>query len=396
MSAITHPTSTRRYDLDWLRVLAILLVFVFHTGRFFDMLDWHVKNPQTFYAMDVWSTFLANWMMPLIFVISGASTFYALGSRRVARFVKDRTLRLLVPLIVGIFSHIILQVYLERITHYQFRGSLFEFLPHYFDGFYAFGGNFAWMGLHLWYLEILFVFSLLMLPLFVWLKNGAGARLLAGLAGWLARPGAIYLLALPVAALLIWINPASPLGTRSFGGWSLPIYLLFFFYGFLLPADPGLTESLRRCRWVSLALALALTLLAFYLMRDPGDPRFGSLRYVLEYGVFGLAPWFWIVTFLGLGAQYLNVKHPFLNYANEAVLPFYVLHQTVLLAVGFYIVQWPIPGALKFVLIGTISFAIVIALYEFLVRRSNLLRFLFGMKTRPPAVVPLQETVVSS
>src|SRR6187549_3429132 len=115
--------STRRYDLDWLRVLAILAVFVFHSGRFFDQGDWHVKNPTTYLGVQIWTTFLVNWIMPLIFVISGASTFYALGARGAGRFIKDRVLRLLVPLVVGIFTHVMVQVYLERVSHRQFNGS---------------------------------------------------------------------------------------------------------------------------------------------------------------------------------------------------------------------------------------------------------------------------------
>ena len=91
--------SQRRYDLDWLRVLVILVVFVFHTGRFFDTMDWHVKNPARYAVMDLWTGFLASWMMPIIFVISGASLFYALGKHLSGKFggaipfIKDKVLR---------------------------------------------------------------------------------------------------------------------------------------------------------------------------------------------------------------------------------------------------------------------------------------------------------------
>jgi len=131
-----------------------------------------------------------------------------LGSRGAGKFLKDRTARLLVPLVVGIFTHAALQVYLERITHGEFRGSFIKFLPHYFDGLYAFGGNFAWMGLHLWYLGVLFVFSLICLPLLFWLKRGSGVRLLHRLGGFLARTGVIYFLALPIVLLFtgVWIR----------------------------------------------------------------------------------------------------------------------------------------------------------------------------------------------
>ena len=154
------PQTTRRYELDWLRVLAILAVFVFHSSRFFDTGNWHVKNPTTYFGVQVWITFLANWLMPLIFCISGASLFYSAGSRSASRFVVDKVRRLLVPLIVGVFTHAMFQVYLERVTHYQFRGSFWDFIPHYFEGWYGFGGNFAWMGMHLWYLLVLFLYSL--------------------------------------------------------------------------------------------------------------------------------------------------------------------------------------------------------------------------------------------
>ena len=129
----------RRYDIDWLRVLAILFVFVYHSTRFFNLGDWHVKNPTTYFAVEVWNRFASSWLMPFVFVISGASLFYAVGKSGAGQFIKDKVLRLLVPLVVGVFTHCALQVYLERLTHGQFSGSFFEFLPHYFEGIYGFG-----------------------------------------------------------------------------------------------------------------------------------------------------------------------------------------------------------------------------------------------------------------
>ena len=128
--------SQRRYDLDWLRVFAIFMVFFYHTSRFFNLEDWSVKNPRTYLSVEIWNTFATNWMMPLIFVISGASLYYALEKGGTGKFIKDKVLRLLVPLLVVVFTHASLQVYLERLTHGQFSGSYFEFLPHYFEGVY--------------------------------------------------------------------------------------------------------------------------------------------------------------------------------------------------------------------------------------------------------------------
>ena len=250
-SSLTGSKPARRYDLDWLRMLAILAVFLYHSARFFDLEDWNVKNATTYFGVEVVKMFVALWGMPLIFVISGASTFYALRPHGAGKFVKDRALRLLVPLIAGIFTHVMVQVYVERVSHGQFSGTFFEFIPHYFNGLYGFGGNLAWMGLRLWYLEILFVFSVLLLPLFQWLKHGAGRRVLRGLAEFSAKPLAVYVLALPIIVLLSAIDPDSFIGLLEIGNWRLVIYIVFFGYGFVLTAHEDVSQMIKRQRWLS-------------------------------------------------------------------------------------------------------------------------------------------------
>lgn len=388
MDTPSSSLKTRRFELDWLRVLAILAIFFFHSARFFDPNEWHVKNPTTYPGLNLPAAVVLNWIMPLIFVISGASTYYALNKRSAGEFLKDRSLRLLVPLLVGVFTHSIWQVYLERVTNHQFYGSFIAFIPHYFEGLYGMGGNFAWMGLHLWYLELLFVFSVLFLPLFLWLRRGSGRRLLDWLGRTLAFPGGVYLLALPVMALLVTLNPSRFFGARVFGGWAIGPYAPLFIIGFLVVSNERLYDSVRRLRWLSLALAVALTgiMATFYVQR--GDPLFGTTYYSRLYAVYGLTSWCWILMIIGFAVQHLRFANPFLAYANEAVLPFYIMHQTVLLTVGYWVVRWQVPDLLKWATIAAVSLAICLALYEFLIRRHNLLRFLFGMKPLPPRSLP--------
>jgi len=162
-------TSKRRYELDWLRVWAILIVFIYHSTRFFNLGDWHVKNVNTFVWVEIWNVFATRWMMPLFFIISGASLFYAIGkSGGWWKFYADKFLRLMIPVLIASITHSVLQVYLERLTHGQFSGSFFSFLPEYFNGVY-FGidtpGNFAFHGMHLWYLFFLFLYGLICLKI---------------------------------------------------------------------------------------------------------------------------------------------------------------------------------------------------------------------------------------
>jgi peptidoglycan/LPS O-acetylase OafA/YrhL len=378
----TPQGTSRRYDLDWLRVLGVCVVFFYHLARVFDPFWWHIKNARLYPFAGLARLLVGEWMMPLLFLVSGAAVFYALRTRDARAFVTDRAARLLVPFGVGVFTHIALQVYLERLSFGQFAGSFPAFYPHYFDGIYGFGGNFAWMGLHLWFLPALFFYSVLFLPLFLWMKRGAGARVLNRLAAWLARPGAVYLLAVPVMALLVALDPATLPGNRDAGGWSLLIYPLFFLYGFILVSHPALEESIRRLRRVSLAAALLLSLGVTLAWLRNGEPGTSEPGFAFFAALYGLNAWCWLLVIWGFGTRRLNFTTPLLRYANDAILPFYVLHQTVMVAVAFFVVRWPIPDALKFIVIAAFSLAIILALYQLLIRPFNPMRVLFGLRPR--------------
>jgi hypothetical protein len=342
--------------------------------------------------VEVWNRFATAWLLPLIFVVSGASLFFAVGKggggiKAAGQFVKDKALRLLVPLVVCAFTHASLQVYLERLTHGEFSGSYFQYLPLYFFD------DFEWQGMHLWYLLWLFVFSVVLYPLMRWLR-GRGRGVLSKLGDLLALPGAVYALALPAILLAVLLDIEA---TEHNAGWTLIVYLWITLAGFLVVSHDGVRASIQRLRWLSLPAGLVLVGSSVFLLTLEKGPAFGTWRYALGWGVRALGSWCCVLAILGFGRKHLGFSTPFLKYANEAVLPFYILHQTVLLGVGYFVVQWAIPDLLKWAIILVISFPIIMILYEFLVRRFNVMRFLFGMKPVPkgPVAQP-QEAVPSS
>ena len=368
----------RRHDIDWLRVLAMLSIFLFHCARFFDYDDWHVKNNQLDPVMSVFVVFMAQWIMPLFFVLSGISVYYSLSHRTRGQFVRERFKRLAIPFLFGTFVVLIpLQVYIERVSHSQFAGSFIEFYPHYFDGFYAFGGNFAWMGLHLWYLEMLFIFSLITLPLFLYLRKEAMHGLISRAALFFRKPGAIFLLAIPLGIMELLVNlQPEGIGRRDFGGWSFAIYPIFFIYGYLIATDLKFKQTIESHRMIALLMG-AIVFTAGYFLVESGVSS--SSEYYFAF-LRAFNSWFWIIAILGFGSRYLSFDNRVLKYTNEAVLPFYILHQTVIVTIGFYIASWDASIAVKYLIISISSFVMIASLYDLAIRRVNWLRFLFGMR----------------
>lgn len=381
---MSSPPSARQFYLDWLRVLSIFLVFVYHSLRVFGREGFHINNAHSYGVIDNLGVVLTSVGMPLIFLVAGASAYFSLNKYPPGRYIKERASRLLVPFVAGLLTHIPVLVYLERVNHGAFSGSFIDFLPHYFDGFYGFGGNFAWMGLHLWFLMMLFLYTLVSLPILGAMRRG---RFLESAGDFLARPGAIYLLAAPMIILSVRLHPDT-FGIRTFGGWNIFIYLLLLLYGFILVAHAGLRGRIERDRWVSLVAALAMLAVGAVVWANGGLPDYGTARYPLFFTIQSFGAWCGLLAIWGFSIRHLNFGTLSLYLANEAVLPFYVLHQTVLIIVGYFVVQWAIPDLLKFALIFVASLAIILAAYWFLIRPFNAMRFLFGMRPRAADVQP--------
>jgi len=379
--------SNRRYELDWLRVLAILVVFLYHSTRFFNLGDWHVKNVNTYVWVDIWNIFATRWMMPLFFIISGASLFYAIGkSAEWRKFYVDKFLRLMIPLLIGSITHSALQVYLERSSHGQFSGSFFSFLPEYFNGVYlgiGMPGNFAFHGMHLWYLLFLFLYSLICYRLFIWLK-GSGREILNLITSLLTIPGLMYL-GFPVPLLIMKVLIPRAVMDVGNGGWGFLYYIWFLIAGFIIVSSNRLQQHIMNQRWISLLLGVGLS--SAYLFQ-----LFSQSRLVFPPGISDwiytlfsfFSAWCWLFAILGFSMKYLAFDRPLLRSANEVGMPFYILHQTVLLCIGYFVLTWAINDAAKWVIVFISSFIVIMTLYMLFIRKVAVLRFLFGMKTTRP------------
>lgn len=388
------------------------LIF-FHTARIFDPLDFYVKDQPPNLPLTLFVLFAGLWGMPLLFVVSGLGAWYSLRSRTATGFVRERLARLLVPFLVGLLVVVPPQVYYQLRFQNQDPGSYWQFLRDFFQ--VHLGLKFPWFvrpddppdlfePAHLWFLYFLLVYSLLLLPALLYLRGG-GRQLLERLASFCARPWAIFLLGLPVAVI------EAALGTEESGGWNRYAYIPFLLYGFLLAADPRFGEAIRRHARAALLIGapamVVLLGLGFYVSQVAGrDPAVAyDVWSVLWRFVKGIGAWAWIVAIMGAATSVVRRRprqsvpaaasqprpagpanggptrrDQVIRYANQAVLPVYVLHQTVIVVIGFYVVQWQVGALVKYVVISLASLAATLVLYDVAVRRTALTRLLFGMK----------------
>ncbi len=367
----------RRHDLDWLRVLVFGLLIFYHVGMFFVPWDFHIKNPVIYDWLVYPMWFLNQWRLPILFVISGMGTFYALQKRTGTLFALERIKRLGVPLLFGMLFIISPQVYFERLAKNQFTGNYFDFWPsEAFVGIYP-EGNFSWH--HLWFLPYLLIFSLLLIPIFLYLKNHPNNKFTFFIKNLVKSPIKLYALVIPLYLAEAFIEPYFPTTHALIDDWfNFVNCILLFFFGFVL-------ISVKDVFWVTVekyrSYFLIIGIFTFSIMLTITQLYEDSAtRHFTEAFFKVVNLWSWVLALFGYSAKYLNKKSNILSYCNEAVYPFYILHQTIMITIAYFLIEkdWSLMIKFSIMVLGT--FGISWIMYEFLIRRWSYIRPLFGLK----------------
>ena len=341
------PKSMRLHYLDWLRVLAILVVFLFHAVHPFDFGDWQVKNAEQSEILTIFIVLFGIWGMPYFFLVAGAASWFALQRRTASQYLRERVNRLLIPFILGTILFSPIELYLEWANKTQ-RGvvtiSFLEFLtgpirassllslisPRWFG-----------YGFHLWFLGFLFSFALITLPFFSWLKKGTGQRFVSRMARLCERRGGLLLFIIPLAIAQCLLTPLFP----EEHDWADFVFqMLFFALGFLLFADERFTRSIRR-DWrilLSVGTAIVLALVGMYLMDLPvmeWSETPGTVQFYVLQSLGSAISLCYSLTILFVGMRFLDFSNQWLRYGQEAALPFFVLHQPVIIVIASFVVQ---------------------------------------------------------
>ena len=364
-------SNSRRYDIDALRVIAFGLLILYHVCMFY-VADWgwHVKSTYQAEWLQWPMRFINQWRMPLLFIISGLAISFVIDRYTPGRLARRRLWRLALPLLFGMLVVVAPQHYYEALSKGIIEPGFGRFMIQYwtiydFPG-QAWGGeneiHFSWN--HLWYLLYILFYTLILILLVAAFPNAIG-----WLRANIARLRGFWLVAIPVAILMVYGTFVFPVfgsfnNTFFLDGYGHAVYGTLFLFGFLIGRDGGLWQEFARMRYVSAFGAVV----SFVLMN------------IADHQVFiFLNRWLWLLAAFGWGYRLLNRPMRWLPYATQAVYPWYILHQTITVVLGYNLAQYSLGPVVEpaLVLGGTILGCYI--LYEFVIRRVPFLHPLFGV-----------------
>jgi peptidoglycan/LPS O-acetylase OafA/YrhL len=357
-------TTLRRYDIDWLRVIAIGLLLIYHIGIGFQ--PWGVfiqfiQNDEPLNALWIPMSMLNIWRIPLLFFVSGMGVCFALRKRSWWQLMLERSKRILLPFIFGIIFVVPVHIFVWQMYYKQ--DLVYTVHP-----------------VHLWFLGNIFIYVILLSPLFFYLKKNENGRIHQ----WLQK-----LFSNPIGLLFItaaFILEAMLIQPDIYETYSMTLHgffmgLMAFLFGFLIIySGENFWKTVLKLRWLLISLALALFLLRYFIFNLKAPDYLLATESVL-----------WIMAVFSFAYKYLNHPGKILSYLSQAAYPVYIIHMVFLYLGSYFIMPLGIPATLKFILIIILTFTGSFVFYEFVIRRIYFIRPLFGLKEKTSTRAPLKE-----
>ncbi len=352
-------TTERRHDIDWLRVIAIGLLLIYHIAIVFQpwaLFIGFIKSDESMDSLWKLMSLLNVWRIPFLFFVSGMGVYFAIRKRNWRALLLERSRRILLPFLFGIVAIAPLHMYLFQ-AYYKMP---LKYFPH--QG-------------HLWFLGNIFVYVLLLSPLFFYLKRDRDSRFIKGLSRLMEHPlGPLLITGFFVAEAVIVAPPIFELYAETWHGFF--IGLLAFLFGFLLVSSgKAFWQTVLKWRWLYAGLAALLytVRLLFFDLKAPGY-------------LMAVESNLWIFAVFGFGYKYLNRPGALLSYLSQAAYPVYIIHMFVLYAGAMLILPLEIPVTLKFLAMVAFTAVACYLIYEYIIRRIRFLRPFFGLKGNPGRV----------
>ena len=345
----------RRHDIDWLRVIAIGLLLIYHIAIVFQ--PWAVfigfiRSSESLNGLWKPMSMLNVWRIPLLFFVSGMGVYFAMRKRNWKELVVERSRRILIPFLFGMVAIVPL--------HFL----IFQSYYHLPSSYYAHPA-------HLWFLGNIAAYVLILLPLFYYLKKIEGGSFKHKIASYMGNPfGPLSISVFFILEILLVKPQTFELYAQTWHGFFLGI--LAFFFGFLFVySGKSFWLTMLKWRWLYLGLATALytVRLMVFELKSPGY-------------LMAIESNCWIFAVFGFGYKYLNRPSAALRYLSQAAYPVYIIHMFALYIAAMFILPLELPVLVKFLWIILITFAVCFIIYEFIIRRIDIIRPFFGLKRK--------------
>jgi peptidoglycan/LPS O-acetylase OafA/YrhL len=350
--------ANRRYDLDWVRVIAIGLLLLYHVAIGFQpwgIMIGFIANEKSWTALWIPMTMLNVWRIPLLFFVSGMGVYFAIQNRSWKQLIKERTSRILLPFMFGMMVIVPIST---GIWQYYYKMDITYNALTYNPG-------------HLWFLGNIFVYVVLWSPLFFYLRRNENSWLTCAIKRILSHPLGLLLViaAFVTEGQIVQPNPYE-LYAVTWHGFFLGLLAFFFGFCFVLSGNP-FWKMLLKWRWLFILTAGALY-----------TYRLFQLQMHVPNHQLAVESNFWILSVLAFGHKYLNHPSKTLDYLSQAAYPVYILHIIFLYLGSTLIFALEIEVQIQFALVLMFTFVGCFFTYEFFIRRVNIIRPLFGLKMK--------------
>jgi peptidoglycan/LPS O-acetylase OafA/YrhL len=383
----TPTTPERLYELDWIRVIVTINLIPFHVAWMITSVggfSFVVKGSTAWRILHGYVLFVSPIHMFLLCLVAGTSTFMSLRKRSAGQYIKERIKRLLIPLVFFmVFLFPLLGYYWPTGTDMSEINYFTEFWPWCLMNilYVESTGGPAWA--HMWFVAYLFIFSLILLPIFLRMRSGKSILIESMTNIISSRRGAISLIGIPIALTFALLAPIWPFFSNNlYSDWGYFTYnMLAFFFGFAIALDPRWAKAFERHALISLILGIACSAAKIYM--EYHQPSFSAPGYNPSYAFYsliaGFNTWFWVVALISIARRSLSFTNRFLRYFNRISYPFYIFHLVVISVAGYFITRMRFGIVTEFIVLCVASFIISVICCE-LVKLTPVTRFLFGIK----------------
>lgn len=361
----------RRKEIDWIRNIAVMMLFLYHTAIVFDSIgDSFIKTIDNSIICSMFIIVTFSWYMPLLFLLAGASTKFSLEKRCSKKYMKERIKRILIPLIFGLIVLVPVQGYFARLWRGQevTVAGQYKYFATNVTNFQGYDGAFT--PAHLWFLLFLFIISLIGVVVIKMLKTKKGEVFLSKIKTKLLSKHIIFW-----ASSVLLLAEIIP----RIGGKSLSVNLILFLMGYIIYNDEDYLNAIDKNKHKFLIGSVCVSPLAIILYYATLGLDIGFSAIVVQLIVGNLIMITTIVAIIGYGRKYLNKGGKILTYLNKACLPVYIMHQTILIAVAYFIAALDMRVYFRFGIIVIVTAIFTFAIYEIL-RRTKLFNRALGMR----------------